>query len=551
MEQMSIQQEKPKKPVQEMMEEEFVKELYVFMRKRETPIERIPNLGFKQIDLFLMFKVVSELGGYYQVTTQQQWKQVYNTLGGNPRSTSAATCTRRHYEKLLLPFECHLTGKQVSVVPRTSPKHYYSYDKEQGDGQRPPKRRLLSMPLLQENPQILQSDLHEPIYPLTPYYAHPFHPSHAVLPPHVPISSSVLTPHSPPAPTTWFPMPPPHPNPTERSTEPLEQLRYLAEQYRTTSGLTEPLNLSVKAPRREAVSVPTSSFAPPSSNKSPKFLNKPSPLYGLHRQRAARDDGREPGPGDSSYGHSGKPDGPDVIPLEVTSASSSPSYGSAPTAGTEAGGPGEARDGGPEVWGLPFGHMLPRISRENAGKMEIEVPLSVFHNWLRQCGPSAGVLAAKEEAFGARYRSDAQYFPAKPTFHGEPRDRNSAAAPTAADHFSIHKHLLLGGILKNQDARPFGVNQLLVPKALSAWDGQDKDAQASGTSGNIDSGPCRVERDAGAASSSCDGATAPRAGGASHAGHAAVVGLNHSSTSLLQLTNEEVIKLRRIISSSL
>lgn len=33
------------------------------------------------------------------MTGQQLWKQVYNTLGGNPRSTSAATCTRRHYEK--------------------------------------------------------------------------------------------------------------------------------------------------------------------------------------------------------------------------------------------------------------------------------------------------------------------------------------------------------------------------------------------------------------------------------------------------------------------
>lgn len=35
----------------------------------------------------------------FQVTSQQLWKQVYNMLGGNPRSTSAATCTRRHYEK--------------------------------------------------------------------------------------------------------------------------------------------------------------------------------------------------------------------------------------------------------------------------------------------------------------------------------------------------------------------------------------------------------------------------------------------------------------------
>ncbi|MBN3278134.1 ARI5B protein, partial [Polyodon spathula] len=47
---------------------------------------------------------------FTQVTKHQLWKQVYNKLGGNPRSTSAATCTRRHYEKLILPFERHLLG---------------------------------------------------------------------------------------------------------------------------------------------------------------------------------------------------------------------------------------------------------------------------------------------------------------------------------------------------------------------------------------------------------------------------------------------------------
>lgn len=29
-------------------EKQFLKELYTFMRRRDTPIERIPNLGFKQ-----------------------------------------------------------------------------------------------------------------------------------------------------------------------------------------------------------------------------------------------------------------------------------------------------------------------------------------------------------------------------------------------------------------------------------------------------------------------------------------------------------------------
>lgn len=34
-----------------------------------------------------------------QVTVRRLWKKVYDELGGSPGSTSAATCTRRHYEK--------------------------------------------------------------------------------------------------------------------------------------------------------------------------------------------------------------------------------------------------------------------------------------------------------------------------------------------------------------------------------------------------------------------------------------------------------------------
>lgn len=32
----------------ELNEENFLKELYLFMKSRDTPIERIPHLGFKQ-----------------------------------------------------------------------------------------------------------------------------------------------------------------------------------------------------------------------------------------------------------------------------------------------------------------------------------------------------------------------------------------------------------------------------------------------------------------------------------------------------------------------
>ncbi|XP_062376278.1 AT-rich interactive domain-containing protein 5B-like [Sardina pilchardus] len=86
-------------------EQVFLSALHRYMKKRHTPIERIPYLGFKQINLWTMFETAQKLGGYEQITAHRQWKQVYDELGGHPGSTSAATCTRRHYERLLLPYE--------------------------------------------------------------------------------------------------------------------------------------------------------------------------------------------------------------------------------------------------------------------------------------------------------------------------------------------------------------------------------------------------------------------------------------------------------------
>jgi hypothetical protein len=51
------------------------------------------------VDLHQFFERVQELGGYQGCVSKKAWKQVYDDLGGNPQNTSAATCTRRHYER--------------------------------------------------------------------------------------------------------------------------------------------------------------------------------------------------------------------------------------------------------------------------------------------------------------------------------------------------------------------------------------------------------------------------------------------------------------------
>ncbi|XP_051961006.1 uncharacterized protein LOC127628260 [Xyrauchen texanus] len=108
-------------------EQLFLDQLHLFMERRGSPISKVPNLGFKKIDLFLLYSVVKRLGGYERVTSQRMWKVVYNELGGSPGSTSAATCTRKHYERLMLPYEKHIRGENpeigkpmvTSVLPTT------------------------------------------------------------------------------------------------------------------------------------------------------------------------------------------------------------------------------------------------------------------------------------------------------------------------------------------------------------------------------------------------------------------------------------------------
>ncbi|XP_073452361.1 AT-rich interactive domain-containing protein 5B isoform X1 [Aquarana catesbeiana] len=122
--------EKPKAPVEDGCkteeckadEQAFLVALYKYMKERKTPIERIPYLGFKQINLWTMFQAAQKLGGYETITARRQWKHIYDELGGNPGSTSAATCTRRHYERLILPYERFLKGEEDKPLPPVKPR---------------------------------------------------------------------------------------------------------------------------------------------------------------------------------------------------------------------------------------------------------------------------------------------------------------------------------------------------------------------------------------------------------------------------------------------
>ncbi|XP_047446920.1 AT-rich interactive domain-containing protein 5A isoform X2 [Mugil cephalus] len=104
--------EEEARPGQVQMEEKaFVSRLHSFMKDK--------------VNLWGIYKAVDKLGGYDSVTARRLWKKVYDELGGSPGSTSAATCTRRHYERLVLPFERHIKGEDDKPLPPSKPRKPY------------------------------------------------------------------------------------------------------------------------------------------------------------------------------------------------------------------------------------------------------------------------------------------------------------------------------------------------------------------------------------------------------------------------------------------
>ncbi|XP_015112997.1 uncharacterized protein LOC107038413 isoform X2 [Diachasma alloeum] len=98
-------------------EKKFLADVQNFMSSRGTPVTKMPLLGYRQIDLYVFYTKVQKLGGYDSVSAGRLWKSIYDDMGGHTGSTSAATITRRHYERLLLPYERHQKGSETKVRP--------------------------------------------------------------------------------------------------------------------------------------------------------------------------------------------------------------------------------------------------------------------------------------------------------------------------------------------------------------------------------------------------------------------------------------------------
>ncbi|KAL5286484.1 ARID4B family protein [Megaselia abdita] len=94
----------------------FVAQLYKYMDDRGTPLNTIPSIQNRDVDLYRLFRTVHKLGGYNRVTGQNQWKSITIRLGFNPVTISVTNLLKQAYKKFLQPYEEFHRKLGVSMI---------------------------------------------------------------------------------------------------------------------------------------------------------------------------------------------------------------------------------------------------------------------------------------------------------------------------------------------------------------------------------------------------------------------------------------------------
>ncbi|XP_073776439.1 AT-rich interactive domain-containing protein 4B isoform X8 [Danio rerio] len=92
----------------------FLQQLYKFMEDRGTPINKRPVLGYKNLNLFKLYRLVHKLGGFDNIESGSVWKQVYQDLGIPVLNSAAGYNVKCAYRKYLYGFEDYCTSTGIS-----------------------------------------------------------------------------------------------------------------------------------------------------------------------------------------------------------------------------------------------------------------------------------------------------------------------------------------------------------------------------------------------------------------------------------------------------
>ncbi|XP_069589349.1 AT-rich interactive domain-containing protein 4A isoform X1 [Ranitomeya imitator] len=114
----------PEEEADPIERDHFLQQLYKFMEDRGTSINKPPVLGYKDLNLFKLFRLVYQQGGCDNIESGAIWKQIYMDLGIPILNSAASYNVKTAYKKYLYGFEeyCRSAEIQFRTIHHNDPR---------------------------------------------------------------------------------------------------------------------------------------------------------------------------------------------------------------------------------------------------------------------------------------------------------------------------------------------------------------------------------------------------------------------------------------------
>ncbi|XP_040267214.1 AT-rich interactive domain-containing protein 4A isoform X2 [Bufo bufo] len=114
----------PEEEADPIERDNFLQQLYKFMEDRGSPINKPPVLGYKDLNLFKLFRLVYQQGGCDKIESGPVWKQIYMDLGIPILNSAASYNVKTAYKKYLYRFEeyCRSLEIQFRTIHHNDPR---------------------------------------------------------------------------------------------------------------------------------------------------------------------------------------------------------------------------------------------------------------------------------------------------------------------------------------------------------------------------------------------------------------------------------------------
>ncbi|KAF9584392.1 hypothetical protein BGW38_006627 [Lunasporangiospora selenospora] len=100
----------------------YLDQLCKFHRQQGHPVNKLPQLDKRPIDLYRLMKAVAGRGGYLKVTSGKKWAEIGRELDYTRKQcTSLSNALKGSYTKLIMPYEIYLSKQTNSAQGNSTP----------------------------------------------------------------------------------------------------------------------------------------------------------------------------------------------------------------------------------------------------------------------------------------------------------------------------------------------------------------------------------------------------------------------------------------------